>query len=251
MLGRDAGLGGNRQLISPNNMWMIQIPRLFEIYRKTGELENFHEMIANIFEPLFEVTLDPSTHPDLAEFLKNVGAIDCVDDESKSGGSFVRGFTSRDKLPHEWNIVANPSYKYYSFYIQTNLRVLNKLRGRLGLNQLKFRPHAGEAGEVHHLDTAFLLADSINHGINLRKSPALQYLFYLCQIGLSISPCSNNQLFLSYDKNPFPHFYRTGLNVTLSTDDPLMFHQTKEPLLEEYAIAKQVGHHRKEHSRFM
>ena len=32
-----------------------------------------------------------------------------------------------------------------------------------GLNQFKYRPHAGEAGEVHHLDTAFLLADGIKH----------------------------------------------------------------------------------------
>ena len=30
-----------------------------------------------------------------------------------------------------------------------------------------------EAGEVHHLDTAFLLADGINHGLNLRKSMGL------------------------------------------------------------------------------
>ena len=79
---------------------MIQIPRLFEIYKKTGELDNFGEMISNIFEPLFEVTLDPSTHPDLAEFLKHVGAIDCVDDESKSAGT--RGFSSRNKTPREW-----------------------------------------------------------------------------------------------------------------------------------------------------
>ncbi len=103
----------------------------------------------------------------------------------------------------------------------------------------------GEAGEVHHLDTAFLLADGINHGLNLRKSMGLwpvstqkkppsflrwvglylcpwnfgimdtgcktlpilvqwnfewlctrQYLFYLAQIGLAMSPCSNNQLLL-------------------------------------------------------
>merc|ERR1712151_1319996 len=28
-------------------------------------------------------------------------------------------------------------------------------------------------------------------------------------------------------------------NVSLSTDDPLMFHQTKEPLMEEYSLVKQ------------
>ena len=33
---------------------------------------------------------------------------------------------------------------------------------------------------------------------------------------------------------------QVGLNVSLSTDDPLMFHHTKEPLMEEYCVAKQV-----------
>lgn len=33
----------------------------------------------------------------------------------------------------------------------------------------------------------------------------------------------------------------TGLNVTLSTDDPLMIHVTKEPLVEEYSVASQVS----------
>ncbi|KHJ75635.1 hypothetical protein OESDEN_24749 [Oesophagostomum dentatum] len=31
-----------------------------------------------------------------------------------------------------------------------------------------------------------------------------------------------------------------GLNVSLSTDDPLQFHYTKEALMEEYSIAAQV-----------
>jgi len=30
------------------------------------------------------------------------------------------------------------------------------------------------------------------------------------------------------------------LNVTLSTDDPLLLHMSLEPLLEEYSIAQQV-----------
>jgi len=47
-------------------------------------------------------------------------------------------------------------------------------------------------------------------------------------------------LFLEYNDNPMPSFYARGLNVSLSTDDPLMFHHTKNPLLEEYAVASQV-----------
>ncbi|ORY39669.1 hypothetical protein BCR35DRAFT_311462 [Leucosporidium creatinivorum] len=55
-----------------------------------------------------------------------------------------------------------------------------------------------------------------------------------------MSPLSNNALFLTYERNPFPNFFRTGLNVSLSTDDPLQFHFTKEPLLEEYSVAAQI-----------
>lgn len=85
-----------------------------------------------------------------------------------------------------------------------------------------------------------MLAHNINHGINLRKSPAMQYLYYLSQIGLCMSPLSNNSLFLDYHRNPFPVFFARGLSVSLSTDDPLQIHLTKEPLVEEYSVAAQV-----------
>jgi hypothetical protein len=41
-------------------------------------------------------------------------------------------------------------------------------------------------------------------------------------------------------RNPFDRFFRRGLNVSLSTDDPLQFQLTHDPLLEEYGVAKQV-----------
>ena len=80
---------------------------------------------------------------------------------------------------------------------------------------------AGEAGDLDHLVSALLLCENIAHGINLRKSPPLQYLFYLAQIGLCMSPLSNNSLFLDYHKYPFPAFFARGLSLSLSTDDPL------------------------------
>ena len=60
------------------------------------------------------------------------------------------------------------------------------------------------------------------------------------QVGLCMSPLSNNSLFLDYHRNPFPTFFARGMNVSLSTDDPLMIHLTKEPLVEEYSVAAQV-----------
>lgn len=46
-------------------------------------VENFDEMLDNIFTPLFEVTNDPESHPHLFRFLQQVSGIDSVDDESK------------------------------------------------------------------------------------------------------------------------------------------------------------------------
>ncbi|WCJ24176.1 AMP deaminase [Euphorbia peplus] len=62
----------------------------------------------------------------------------------------------------------------------------------------------------------------------------------IAQIVLAMSPLSNNSLFLDYHWNPFPMFFLRGLNVFLSTDDPLQMHLTKEPLVEKYSIAASV-----------
>ncbi|KAH7672990.1 AMP deaminase 2 [Aphelenchoides avenae] len=109
-----------------------------------------------------------------------------------------------------------------------------------GLNTFALRPHCGEAGHINHLVTGYLTSESIAHGLLLRKVPVLQYLFYLTQTGIAMSPLSNNSLFISYHRNPLPEYLMKGLNVSLSTDDPLQFHFTKEALMEEYSIAAQV-----------
>jgi len=106
------------------------------------------------------------------------------------------------------------------------------------LNTFDFRPHAGETGDVMHLAATYMLCRSINHGINLDRQVSLQYLYYLDQVGLSISPLSNNFLFRKIAENPFPKLFKRGLNVTLSTDDPLLFHMSDDPLLEEYSVAR-------------
>lgn len=126
-----------------------------------------------------------------------------------------------------------------------NLHVLNQLRQSLGLSAyltnrivffvanslpsldtFSFRPHSGEAGDPDHLASSFLLAANISHGVNLRKTPALQYLYgpahaqtpaltprryYLAEIYIAMSPLSNNSLFLNYERNPFPIYFARGL----------------------------------------
>ena len=48
-----------------NVRWLIQVPRLFDIYRVNNCVENFQQILTNLFQPLFEVTKDPSSHPSL------------------------------------------------------------------------------------------------------------------------------------------------------------------------------------------
>lgn len=96
-----------------------------------------------------------------------------------------------------------------------------------GLNTFVLRPHCGEAGPIQHLVCGYMMAENISHGLLLRKVPVLQYLYYLAQIGIAMSPLSNNSLFLNYHRNPLPEYLARGLCVSLSTDDPLQFHFTK------------------------
>ncbi|XP_073035512.1 AMP deaminase-like isoform X2 [Primulina eburnea] len=226
----------NNCLCSDNAVWLIQLPRLYNVYRSMGTVTSFQNILDNIFIPLFEVTVDPNSHPHLHLFLLQVVGFDVVDDESKP----ERRPTKHMPHPSEWTNEFNPAFSYYAYYCYANLYTLNKLREVKGLPTIRFRPHCGEAGDTDHLAAGFLLCHNISHGINLRKSPVLQYLYYLAQIGLAMSPLSNNSLFLDYHRNPFPIFFQRGLNVSLSTDDPLQIHLTKEPLVEEYSVAAKV-----------
>ncbi|XP_004509928.1 probable AMP deaminase [Cicer arietinum] len=226
----------NNALYSKNAVWLIQLPRLYNVYRSMGIVTSFQNILDNVFIPLFETTIDPNSHPQLHLFLMQVVGFDLVDDESKP----ERRPTKHMPTPTEWTNEFNPAYSYYLYYCYANLYTLNKLRESKGMTTIKLRPHCGEAGDSDHLAAAFLLCHNISHGINLRKTPVLQYLYYLAQVGLAMSPLSNNSLFLDYHRNPLPMFFQRGLNVSLSTDDPLQIHLTKEPLLEEYSVAAKV-----------
>jgi AMP deaminase len=227
----------HHRLYTDKQRWLIQVPRIYPIFRKSGGVKNFEGLMANIFGPLFEASINPSSHPELHAFLNQVSGFDSVDDESKA----ERKFDDRvaEITPDKWDSEENPPYAYYSYYFWANVVSLNSLRASKGLKTFDFRPHCGESGDVDHLASSYLLATNISHGINLDKAIPLQYLYYLSQVGLAVSPLSNNALFLEYALNPFPKFFKRGLNVSLSTDDPLQFHHTEQPLIEEYATAAQ------------
>lgn len=226
----------DNKLFSHNVRWLVQIPRLYDVYKASGLMDTYESIVQNIFQPLFEVTKDPSSHPKLHIFLQRVIGFDSVDDESKVERRLFKKFP----VPKAWDSKQNPPYTYWTYYLFSNMSSLNFWRKKRGFNTLVLRPHCGEAGDSEHLAVAALCCHSISHGLLLRKVPLLQYVFYLEQIGIAMSPLSNNALFLAYDRNPFHTYFRRGLNVSLSSDDPLQFAFTKEPLIEEYAVAAQI-----------
>lgn len=228
----------NNKLSSIRVRWIIQVPRLYHIYRKMNLIKTFGNFLENVFGPCFEAVKDPESNPEIFMLLHQIVAWDSVDDESVVSKYTMEG--GELPTPNNYDSLNNPPYSYYAYYMYANIRSLNEFLIARNVRPLAFRPHCGEVGNISHLAAMFLLADGINHGINLRKSPVLMYLYYLKQIGLAVSPLSNNALFLQIEKNPFKTFFKVGLNVSLSTDDPLMFHFTSEPLLEEYSISAHV-----------
>jgi AMP deaminase len=160
-------------LISPNIRWLIQIPRLYDSYKSGGLVQSFEDIITNIFQPLFEVTQDPSSHPNLHIFLQRVIGLDSVDDESKPEAPLPSDIPT----PRKWTMHQNPAYSYWLYYLYANLATLNQFRSRRRYNTFLLRPHSCEAGDTEHLAVAALTSHSISHGILLRKVPVLQYLY--------------------------------------------------------------------------
>ena len=126
--------------------------------------------------PLPQVSIDPSKDPKLDYFLKHFSGFDCVDNEATLDPALT------DVAPKDWTGPQNPSYHYWLYHLWANIRSINAFRASRGQTTWSFRPHCGEAGAMSHLVSGFLLADGINHGINLRHNPPLQYLYYLAQV---------------------------------------------------------------------
>lgn len=221
---------------SSHNQWMVQIPRIYGYLRKKGKVSSFAEYIENIFKPLWSVSLHPNKDPRLFHFVNHISGFDCIEDEHR----LDMPLSLATAPPHEWTVEDDPPYNYYMYHIWANIYTLNEFRRRRQFSTFLFRPSCGEAGQMDHLVGAFLLSNGISYGVQLGANAPLQYLFYLAQIGVTVSPLSNNTKVLDYLDNPFPKFFRRGLMVTLGTDGPLMYHHTQEPLLEEYSIASKI-----------
>ena len=110
--------------------------------------------------------------------------------------------------------------------------------------------HAGETGGPEQIQDAIALlnVERIGHGIAAIRSPALMNTLVTRNLPLEICLTSNlrtnalniqlNSAHCRISLHPLAKFFRHGIPVTLSTDDPAMFRTT---LLEEFACALQTG----------
>lgn len=137
-----------------------------DLLKANKQVDNFGQILDNFFRPLFEVTLDPQTHPQLHELLKHISGFDSVDDESKIETLIFDEHTAN---PAAWTSDHNPPYSYYIYYFYANLQVLNQLRKLKSLNTFSNRPHCGESGSIFHLVIGYLLAENISHGIVIKN----------------------------------------------------------------------------------
>jgi aminodeoxyfutalosine deaminase len=130
-------------------------------------------------------------------------------------------------------------------------RAVYEFAAAQGLRRLA---HAGEVGGPESVREAveFLGAERIGHGIAVLRDPRVMDFLAARNVPLEICPTSNlltgaltRQLDRSPDPNPariedhpLRQFVRRGLAVTLSTDDPAMFHTR---LTREYALGLRMG----------
>lgn len=128
-----------------------------------------------------------------------------------------------------------------------DFRAVYDAASSLGLHRLM---HAGEVGGPEKIREAveLLNIERIGHGIAAIHDPSLMDLLADRRIPLELCPGSNiltgalsNQLGTanaSIESHPLPQLLRHGVPVTLSTDDPTMFHTD---LATEFRNAHRMG----------
>ena len=95
---------------------------------------------------------------------------------------------------------------------------------------LKTGAHAGEAAGAESVRGAVeaLEVDRVGHGIRAIEDPAVMTLLAERQVPLEVCPLSNVATGVVADiaAHPIGAMWRAGLNLTVNTDDPGMFHNS-------------------------
>jgi AMP deaminase len=144
---------------------------------------------------------------------------------------------SATAVDNDW-LINHPTYDNVAVKMTGTVRAEKLAAPR----RLVLVPHCGECprNTLYNMLACYLLCDGMTHGVELRRYPVLLYLCYLRQLPINLSVLSNNYLYVPLAKSPLPLYHSIGLPVSLSTDDPLIFHMTERPLDEEYSLVTHV-----------
>lgn len=107
-----------------------------------------------------------------------------------------------------------------------------------GLHSL---PHAGETGGPASIRGALdaLRAERLGHGVRCLEDDDLVAELRGRRVPLEVCPISNvmTRVVRSIEEHPLPRLLDAGLNVTLNSDDPSMFHAG---VTSQYELAREV-----------
>jgi adenosine deaminase/aminodeoxyfutalosine deaminase len=112
---------------------------------------------------------------------------------------------------------------------------------RAAQHGLRLTVHAGETVGAESIWGALreLKADRIGHGLRAADDPEL--VRYLAEKQIPVEVCITSNVMTgcctSVEEHPVRKLFDAGVQVTLNTDDPDMFHTN---LLREYRIAQEV-----------
>ena len=147
-----------------------------------------------------QVTEDPDVNRNLHNFLKDVGSFSLMGLEL---GDLVGTACGPD-----WDAPENPPYSYYLYHIYCRITRLNIARARRGLPAFMFRPECAKQGRTDSAAAAFLVAHHVQGGQRIHRLPALEYLFYLAQIGICTSNVHLQQKLDASETNAFWGYFR-------------------------------------------
>ena len=99
---------------------------------------------SDLFKPLFEVTKDPRSHPELHVFLQRVVGFDTVDDESK----IERRIHKKFPYPRLWDLPQSPPYSYWWVHIFDTSQRTHPKKG------LKDLLHVRKYGKFEQVETS-------------------------------------------------------------------------------------------------
>ena len=130
-------------------------------------------------------------------------------------------------LSHFWGCKAFYSIDLYGDELAQPIENFKPIYRRAKAEGLRLKAHVGEWGTAEDVRRAVecLELDEIQHGIAAVNDPSVIHFLVDNNIRLNITPSSNYLLGIVKDlhKHPIVELYRSGIDVTINSDDVLIF----------------------------